>query len=290
MRGHSTPFRPRWTGLKGFGSCGTVSCAPDGRQPARALRRSDRLGRRQRAARPGARGRGSTRSTAACRRDRAARLRKGGALRRCPVLRPAGEADPGGVCARAKPGLGAAVARPAHARPRRSGRRARRARAARPAGIARRRRCVAGGTRPAANDSRDVQGHRRPVSRVDALALSDARLGADGVPGHRRRRGARAALARHRSHLPSRRAGPGGRVAGADRADLAKRAEARRARAGRSPLRRPRNRPDGRDCCRALASRRRAGRLRHALVYATCRTSRPKRSTRRRIRSAPRAS
>ena len=88
--------------------------------------------------------------------------------------------------------------------------------------------------------------------------------------------------------LPPRRARPGPRVDGAHRPDLAGGAAARRARPRRVALPRARARISRSACSRARASRRRAARRTRAPVSSTWRTSRPKRSTRRPIRSGRR--
>ena len=216
-----------------------VRSRPHGRRRPHAVRRPDRLRRRERAARPGALGRGASGGAAARRGDRARRVRARRPLRRRRLFRFRGEADPVGAGAGRHARLGAAVDRPADTRPRRPRRGPRRPRADGAPRAAGRRRPGPRRARPAADGAGDLQGDRRALGRVDAVAVPDAAVGADGLPGAPRRGGARAAVAGHRPRLPAGRARPRRGVGRAGRPDLAGGEPARRARPRRAPLRRP---------------------------------------------------
>ena len=163
---------------------------------------------------------------------------------------PRSEADPGGVRARGYARLGAAVDGPADARPRRPRRGARRARPARSASG------LLDGVDPGgrgldrpADDSRDVQGDRRALDRLDALALPDRGLGAKVVYPDldAQARRSSASAAGRRARLPPRRASTRLR-AWEKRIDQIWRSatRARRARPRLDPLRGPGHRPHGR--------------------------------------------
>ena len=169
VRGHSTPFRPHWAGLKGFVAAATVTCAPDGREPARSLREPDRLRGRQCPTGPGARGRGAAGGAGARRCDRPRGLRPRRALRRRRVFRREREAHSRRTRAGGDARLGPAVARPPHPRPRRPRRSARRAGAARASRTPRRSRPGSRRARPPTDAEGELQDDRRPLDRLDAL-------------------------------------------------------------------------------------------------------------------------
>ena len=248
----------------------SIPSAPDGRESARTLCGSDRLGRRQRAARPGGRGRGAARGAAARAALARAAYERGARYVERPYFEPERQADPRRAgagrhrstgCRRGSGsgslGLGELNAARVVLVP------------LVPPGLL-------DGVDPA-RAGRDrlptvkerFKIDRRPLDRVDALAVPDAAVGEDRLPGRSRRRGARAALAGHRPRLPARRARSrpargtsASSRSGRWRAGSTRSTSTRCTSPGRAPISRS-------ACCRARASRRRAARRTRAPASAT---------------------
>ena len=194
-----------------------------------------------------------------------ARLRPRRALRRRPVLRSAGEADPGRARVRSIARLGAAVARPADRGARRARRGAGRARPARPTRPPRRRRPGACRARPPADAQGDLQDDRRPLDRLDVVAVPDRIAGRRWSIPDTPADEALELLWHDIAHV-CRLDEPDPAAAWTERIDqiwqVASRLDGAR-RSTRSTSRAP-GRISPSACCRARASRRRAGRRRRA--------------------------